>query len=321
MEEKSVKFLKISEIDQKADYSLRYSFADPLLKLSLEKFGVQMPLAVATPEKGKTRQLIAGHKRLAAARELGFEAVPVYELSEQSPGKLFAFALLSNLNQGWTDLDRSSALRKATEVFHFSQEEVTAFWLPVLGLVPSPKVLNYYLAAAKLDPELQKLIAAGLLAFRGSWELAVWPADEQHLFAQKVAAPAALSANDLTHAVRWTTDLKRQGKSLSEILSRQEIREIFENSVWDRVQKGRVFMTALRHLRYPNLTRFEDTFTQISHQALGPLKDIRLNPPENFEDEGFYLNASLRDKEGLTQLEEFLKDKKDLLNSLFDIKL
>ncbi len=66
---------------------------------SIQRFGFTNPILVDA-----TGQIIAGHGRVAAAKLLGMERVPVVSLSDLSPKDLRAYALADNklaLNAGW----------------------------------------------------------------------------------------------------------------------------------------------------------------------------------------------------------------------------
>ncbi len=75
---------------------------------SIKAFGWTSPLLVAREtvpgDKGVQYRIIAGHGRIAAARQLGMTGVPCIEVTGLSPAQLRALVLADNkiaLNAGW----------------------------------------------------------------------------------------------------------------------------------------------------------------------------------------------------------------------------
>lgn len=96
------------------------------LAASIREHGVLQPLIV-TPEPNSDRyRLIAGERRLQAARLAGLGAVPVIVRSVSDQGRL-VLALIENLQR--TDLnplEAAEGYRQLTEDFNLSHEEVAA---------------------------------------------------------------------------------------------------------------------------------------------------------------------------------------------------
>lgn len=65
--------------------------AIPLVRKSIEEFGFQVPLVL-----DKDLVVVTGHTRLAAAKEMGMDAVPCIIASELSPEQVKAFRLTDN---------------------------------------------------------------------------------------------------------------------------------------------------------------------------------------------------------------------------------
>ena len=65
--------------------------AIPLVRKSIEEFGFQVPLVL-----DKDLVVVTGHTRLAAAKELGMDAVPCIIATELTPEQVKAFRLTDN---------------------------------------------------------------------------------------------------------------------------------------------------------------------------------------------------------------------------------
>jgi len=92
------------------------------LSLSIAQFGVLQPLSVRKREDGW--ELVAGERRLRAAKRAGLSTVPCLpvEADEDASSLL---ALIENLQRRDLDVwEEAAALRRLTERFSLSQEEV-----------------------------------------------------------------------------------------------------------------------------------------------------------------------------------------------------
>jgi ParB family transcriptional regulator, chromosome partitioning protein len=94
---------------------------------SIKEHGVIQPLIVSRPEAGTSTapyQLIAGERRLLAARQAGLQRVPVI-VKEASPQALLELALVENLQrQDLGPLEEASAFRRLGEEFGLTQESI-----------------------------------------------------------------------------------------------------------------------------------------------------------------------------------------------------
>ncbi len=95
---------------------------------SIREHGVIQPLIVTRPQ-GRGRapyQLIAGERRLLAARQAGLQKVPVI-VKEASPQALLELALVENLQrQDLGPLEEAAAFRRLGEEFKLTQEAIAA---------------------------------------------------------------------------------------------------------------------------------------------------------------------------------------------------
>jgi ParB family chromosome partitioning protein len=102
--------------------------ADALTELanSIREHGIIQPLIVSRPSErgGAPYQLIAGERRLLAARQAGLTRVPVI-VKEASPQSLLELALVENLQrQDLGALEEAAAFKRLGEEFHLTQEAI-----------------------------------------------------------------------------------------------------------------------------------------------------------------------------------------------------
>ena len=308
--------VRLNEIPGDFPFCWRYRLEDEALKDSIARRGEQLPLTL-----DEKKNVLNGHRRVWAASALGMDSLEALVLNQSLPPKdLFLFSLLSNWNQSLLDLDRAWALRCAAK-FHFSEEELLNEILPALGLQPAKHLLEEYLEISALDPSLLDLLADGKLPFRGLRALSRFNKEDQRTFAGEIAPRIHLTSGQLMDAASWLGDLmKTSGLPLSRFLAGQKINIPAEDLPADRRQKGEQFHKALRSLRFPKLAGLEEKFSRVSRE-IGSGKDLTLEAPAHFEEEGYRLRLNLKRPESLDQLLARLSQKRSDLNSLFDIML
>ena len=92
------------------------------LAASIREHGIIQPLVVS--RNGSSYQLIAGERRLLAARQAGLKRIPVV-IREASPQALLELALVENLQrQDLGPLEEAAAFRRLVDEFAMTQEAV-----------------------------------------------------------------------------------------------------------------------------------------------------------------------------------------------------
>ena len=138
-----VLFLPVDAI-QPNPYQPRRTFTQPELEelaASIRELGVLQPLTVRRRE-GRW-ELVAGERRLRAARLAGLESVPCLSIQTDSQSSSL-LALVENLQRRDLDFwEEALAIRRLIDTYHISQEEVArrigksqsaaACWLPLTG--------------------------------------------------------------------------------------------------------------------------------------------------------------------------------------------
>lgn len=301
-------------------YRVRYSLKDCALERSISMRGILVPVIVLGCNP---RVVVAGHRRVCAARSCGLDSIRAFELQGVfDPRDLFLYAVLSNLNQNWTDLDRAWTIRKALDHYQFQEKEVIGELLPAIGLKEGRHVMQEYYDIARLDPLVLEAIAAERLPFRGVRVLERFSYADQREFVSRVVASASLTTNELLRVGEWLCDfMRKEGSSLAEILARDELAHILNHSSEDRRQKGEELFRAMRDLRFPRLADYEKKFSSVACEICQGSQEFRVEAPHGFEEEGWMIYARIRDRKSLDHLKSLLHEKHLLLNSLFDIML
>jgi len=311
------KVIAVKDIDRVTPYRCRYTLRDRALKQSVLRRGILTPVVLTSG-----LQIVAGHKRVALARELGLDKVQSFCLHDSLKEEdLFLSALLSNWKQRLSELDHAWILRVATQEFRLEEVVMREEVLPCLGLRPDLGSALRQARVLDLESEVLDLIAEGSLPFRGAVTLFCFSPEEQRLFVREIASKVHFSSSQLAQAGEWLSDLiKRRGTGLSEVLYSSGLQTILQQDPSEKPLKSKKFLSALRALRFPQLVDKERRFASCSRE-IAKNHEIELEAPHAFEDEGFLLKARIRRPEALDRVLEVMKRKRRALNSLFDIML
>ena len=317
MERYVYKIVPLAEISTAFPFAVRYSLKDPLLCVSVAKRGVLQPVLLTAD-----KQVLSGHKRVAAARTAGLGEIPAFEISGAQNSKDFYWlAIVSNWKQALGDLDRAWVVKRALQDFKFDEKEVIEEILPALGLEPQKHFLEECMEVAALESPVLEAIAGGRLPFRGARVLRRFSPSDQIDFARLVAERAVLTSNQLLKAGEWLFDLMKLKKlPLEAIFKIPALETSLEASSQDRRQKGEKFCASLRTLRFPELARKEKEFGTLAGKIEAD-QPFSLEAPAFFEGEGLTLRAKLANPEALDKLSAAFARQRKLFNSLFDVML
>jgi hypothetical protein len=313
------KVLKISAISKKMPYGFRYRLRDDALKTSLKRSGILMPILVTD---GERPVVIAGHKRIHAARALKMKEVPVLMVAKAKPKNLFLLNLVSNWKQGCSEMDRARVLEMATREFHFKENEILSTVMPLLGLAEDKSVLEFYRKAAQFPPSFKDLVEDGQLPLRGIMPFLKFSTSDQVYFAENIGVQLKLTISQLLQAGEWLVDImKGTGKCLEDLCKGQRLLAGLDTRGMDSRTKADRFFARIKRLRFPGHSLFLEAFEAKRACILRDVKGLRLEPVQGFEEPGFELHARVKNAEELERLLEKLSLKRSLLNSLFEIAL
>ena len=125
---------------------------------SVGRYGVLQPILVrCLPGEAGSYELIAGERRLRAAKAAGLTHVPVL-VREYNDAEMSAIALIENLQrEDLSVIEQAKGCQRLIDEFHLTQEELAK------RLGKSRAALTNTLRLLGLAPEVQELVAAGVL--------------------------------------------------------------------------------------------------------------------------------------------------------------
>jgi ParB family chromosome partitioning protein len=152
--------IPIDQVDANPRQPRNHFDADELdeLAASIRQYGVIQPLVLAPSPQAGRYLLIAGERRLMAARQAGLLSVPAIlrEVSEQQHLEL---ALIENIQRAdLSPLEQAEAYRQLAEEFNLSHEEISE------RVGKSRSAITNTLRLLKLPASVQKALSEGLIS-------------------------------------------------------------------------------------------------------------------------------------------------------------
>jgi ParB family chromosome partitioning protein len=152
--------IPVDQIDPNPRQPRNHFDADELEELaaSIRQYGVIQPLILAHSPQAGRYLLIAGERRLIAARQAGLSNVPAI-LREANEQQHLELALIENLQRtDLSPLEQADAYRQLVEEFNLSHEEISA------RVGKSRSAVTNTLRLLKLPASVQKALAEGQIS-------------------------------------------------------------------------------------------------------------------------------------------------------------
>jgi ParB family chromosome partitioning protein len=165
------------------------------LAASVGEHGLIQPLIV-TQQGPERYQLIAGERRLQAARKAGLATVPVI-IKEATPQEALELALVENIQRAdLNPLEEASAYRQLVDEFGLTQEQVA-------GRVGKSRVaVTNTMRLLRLPPDVRQALADGAIREGHARALLALPSEEEQVLALKAVVNRALSVRQTEELVR-----------------------------------------------------------------------------------------------------------------------
>ncbi len=179
------------------------------LKGSIKKHGIIQPIVVRKMAKGY--EIVAGERRLKAAKEIGLKKIPAIIRSFNNE-KSLEIALVENIQrEDLNPVEQANAFKRLIDEFNLTQQELAE----VTG--KSRALVTNTIRLLKLNPEIQKNISEGKISF-GHAKLLLSIEDEE----VQRAVCDRIMANDLS-----VRDTERLIKNIGKVQKRKfEVKNI-----------------------------------------------------------------------------------------------
>ena len=296
-----LKKVTLAEIDQdNRDFCFHF-FRTPSEHLldSIRYFGVISPPLLRI--RGNTCQILNGFKRIESARICHMEKISckVCEASIMEWDMIRFLISLFTSDGPPNILDQATLLHKMSGFF--DQDEIVKDVLPLLGLPPTPKVLQRLLPLSGMDETLGKALLDGMINQDMALRLMAFE-PEARIRIGSLFLYYGYSQSKQFEILEYLMDIcGKENRSFTEILKEMGwVKNMPQNTSKNRVTEGEVFRQRLRERRNPILSNLERAWEdKVKSLHLPPA--LSLNPPPYFEGSTFRLSLTFKD------LEEFKK--------------
>jgi ParB family chromosome partitioning protein len=164
---------------------------------SIREHGIIQPLIVSRDESGAYR-LIAGERRLQAARLAGLDSVPVV-VREAADAELLELALIENIQRADLNaIEEAMAYRRLTEEYGLTQEEAAR------RVGKSRVTVSNALRLLQLEGEIRRSLVAGEISEGHARALLGLPEGRGRISAWREVVKRRLSVRDTEGYVRRT---------------------------------------------------------------------------------------------------------------------
>lgn len=197
-------------------YRMTWRALPRLLEFSVREVGVLNPLIVADTHLPDRFVIVSGWLRFEAARAAGLTAVPCHIYRNFPPKICLLLSLFDNLgHRSFNPVEQALAITKLAE--YYSQEDLAANFLPLVGREPDLAILEVLVAVAALPERQKHAIAAGDLSHRAAVRLAQLPKGEGEL-AWRLMRCAAMPRREQIELAEDLFDLyERSGAKPSDV--------------------------------------------------------------------------------------------------------
>lgn len=174
------------------------------LAASIRSNGVIQPILVR--KSGDRYEVIAGERRLRAAKQAGLEMVPVI-IRQATDEQMLELALVENIHRSdLNPIERSSAYQRYIETFNLTHAEAAE------RLGEDRTVISNYLRLLDLPREVKEMLSEGSLSMGHGRALLGLPSDEMRRKLANRAMAGRLSVREVERLVRRAVEGQRRDR-------------------------------------------------------------------------------------------------------------
>jgi ParB-like nuclease family protein len=294
--------VNLDEIDcSPGPFCMSFAFDPGELARSIERVGM-VNAPVVRENSGQRMTLVSGFRRVKAADLLKWDRLPcrILSASDASPLQCLLLNFHENLaTREFNNVERAMILTRMDRVI--PREEILAHYMPLLGLSAREETFHFYRA---IERETDMELKASIAGKRISLPVTRWLMDmEQPLRSQVFGLMNNLrfNINQQKQFIEYIIDLsKRDEKSVSGLLKDPRIETLCSDRRMNNPQKARAVLRYLREIRFPELSKAEETFRS-TIAALALPKGARVEAPPFFEAPLYRLEVLFKSGKELTE--------------------
>jgi hypothetical protein len=275
--------------------TMSFGYDPAPLQHSLLNAGMVNPPIVREEINAKAT-IIAGFRRIHAARSLGWKSVPCRFVSRSEVGDFEG--LMINLHDNLTvrtlnEIEKGMVLSRLAA--HLGTEDILSRFMPLLGMASHYPLYRLYLEIEKgLSVEEKEYVAQGSVSFT-ALKAAIAFEPNSRIALLRTLHELRLNINQQLQFLDYMLDLSNSNhKSIVEMLKEPPLGDLCGQTSINRPQKARAILNYLRSIRLPALSQAEQGF-KASVSRLNLPGGVRIEPPPYFEGPELKMEIRFRD--------------------------
>lgn len=294
--------------DDPGPFCMSYGFALDLLIRSIQEFGlINLPIVVRGGE-GRI-DVVSGYRRILALKNLQIGEISCRDATDLgfSPLRLLLLNLHENcVTREFNEVEKAMILARL--LHHIPREEVIHSYMPLLSLPSRESTLELFLNIEGQDHSVKRALAKGEISVK-AFEALLEVESRFRSDLIKSILNLRLTFNQQLQFIEMINDICiRDGIDISGLFKQTPFVEIMEDEKFNLPQKTKAILGLLRSVRFPLLTRAEESFRKAISE-LGLSDKLRISHPPFFEGPDYRLEITFRNGRQL-------KDRVKVLNNL-----
>ncbi len=293
---KNIQWVPIAQISNDNLTLFTQTYDSSALTQSIKELGIANPLILKTLGEDKF-QIVCGHRRAYAAKELSLETIPAWFISENSSEtELIRLNLIEN-NRTYGDIERGGIIAKLVDC-ETPESSIIKEYMPMIGLERSKNLFDQYLRSSQLEEDLQEVFHQLNVPIRTYNICFSWTPNGQRAI-RDVLAKLKPGVNKVRFLLETIDEIAHKEAITPEnVLSSEEISKFLEfgetaGIIFDKTQEY------LFKRRFPELGQLK-TNVILAKDKLKLSDQIKIKTSDSFE------NGEIRLEIKFSKLEEIL---------------
>jgi ParB/RepB/Spo0J family partition protein len=302
---KNIQWVSIAQILDNNLTLFTQSYDSSALIQSIKELGIANPLILKALDEEKF-QIVCGHRRTHAAKELRLETIPAWFISENSSeAELIRLNLVEN-NRTYSDIECGGIISKLVDC-GTPESSIIKEYMPLIGLEKSKNLFDQYLHTAKFDKDLQETFDELNIPIRVYSACFFWQPDCQKAI-REILVKIKPGVNKVRFLLETIDEIAhRENITPKDVLSGEQISKFLESGetagiIFDKTQQY------LFQRRFPELGRLKRDVI-LARDKLKLRDQIKIKTSDSFE------NNEVRLEIKFSTLEEII----DYSNNLAEV--
>lgn len=274
---------------------------------SISRLGLLHP-PILKKQNNDTFQIVCGHQRLMAAREVFFNKACDCLLLPKDASTIRALAIVAEEAMMKRPLSlMAQAILFKKVLCHINEQQAAEQFLPLLKITPNPYYIKQLIPLTRLEEPIAIALHRGLLHETVAKELATMTfIDRLSLF--ETINFLSLSVSNQKKLLTSCQELaKRTQTTVFAIIAWPQVQKILKQRATNTPQKSAALMTLLGKKRFPRLSAAEKDFQNFANSLRLP-ENINLTHPPFFEKDTITISITFKNKEELQKNWPAIKD-------------